>query len=69
MQRALNKCSTYLTLMLTKRIIPCLDVKYGDGNRALVVKGIEFVSLRAAGDPVELAKRHDHEAHNCENRA
>ncbi|MFZ0926720.1 MAG: imidazole glycerol phosphate synthase subunit HisF [Halobacteriota archaeon] len=47
--------------MLTKRIIPCLDVKYGDGNRALVVKGIEFVSLRAAGDPVELAKRYDQE--------
>ena len=47
--------------MLTKRIIPCLDVKYGDGNRELVVKGIEFVSLRAAGDPVELAKRYDQE--------
>ena len=47
--------------MLTKRIIPCLDVKYGDGNRALVVKGIEFVSLREAGDPVELAKRYDEE--------
>ncbi|MGA3359967.1 MAG: imidazole glycerol phosphate synthase subunit HisF [Halobacteriota archaeon] len=47
--------------MLTKRIIPCLDVKYGDGNRALVVKGIEFVSLREAGDPVELAKRYDQE--------
>lgn len=36
--------------MLTKRIIPCLDVK--DGR---VVKGIQFVSLRDAGDPVELA--------------
>src|SRR5674536_159102 len=47
--------------MLTKRIIPCLDVKYGDGNRALVVKGVEFVSLRDAGDPVELAKRYDQE--------
>ena len=34
--------------MLTKRIIPCLDVK--DGR---VVKGIQFVSLRDAGDPVE----------------
>ncbi len=48
-------------MMLTKRIIPCLDVKYGDGNRALVVKGVEFVSLREAGDPVELAKRYDEE--------
>lgn len=36
--------------MLTKRIIPCLDVK--DGR---VVKGVQFVSLRDAGDPVELA--------------
>ena len=34
--------------MLTKRIIPCLDVK--DGR---VVKGINFVQLRDAGDPVE----------------
>ncbi|ETT82027.1 imidazole glycerol phosphate synthase subunit HisF [Viridibacillus sp. FSL R5-0477] len=37
--------------MLTKRIIPCLDVKEGR-----VVKGVQFVSLREAGDPVELAK-------------
>lgn len=37
--------------MLAKRIIPCLDVK--DGR---VVKGINFVGLRDAGDPVELAK-------------
>lgn len=36
--------------MLTKRIIPCLDVKAGR-----VVKGISFVNLRDAGDPVELA--------------
>ena len=36
--------------MLKKRIIPCLDVK--DGR---VVKGINFVDLRDAGDPVELA--------------
>ncbi len=36
--------------MLTKRIIPCLDIK--DGR---TVKGINFVSLRDAGDPVELA--------------
>ena len=37
--------------MLTKRIIPCLDVKNGR-----VVKGINFLNLRDAGDPVELAK-------------
>ena len=40
--------------MLTKRIIPCLDVK--DGR---VVKGINFVNLRDAGDPVEVAKAYD----------
>ncbi|MDD3374962.1 MAG: imidazole glycerol phosphate synthase subunit HisF [Candidatus Omnitrophica bacterium] len=40
--------------MLTKRIIPCLDVK--DGR---VVKGINFIELRDAGDPVECAKTYD----------
>ncbi|MCM2590193.1 imidazole glycerol phosphate synthase subunit HisF [Rossellomorea marisflavi] len=40
--------------MLTKRIIPCLDVKEGR-----VVKGIQFIELRDAGDPVELAKAYD----------
>jgi imidazole glycerol-phosphate synthase subunit HisF len=40
--------------MLTKRIVPCLDVK--DGR---VLKGIQFVELRDAGDPVELAKIYD----------
>ncbi|MCM3585138.1 imidazole glycerol phosphate synthase subunit HisF [Mesobacillus maritimus] len=40
--------------MLTKRIIPCLDVK--DGR---VVKGVQFVQLRDAGDPVELARFYD----------
>ncbi|MED3647564.1 imidazole glycerol phosphate synthase subunit HisF [Halalkalibacterium halodurans] len=40
--------------MLTKRIIPCLDVK--DGR---VVKGVQFVDLRDAGDPVELAAFYD----------
>ena len=39
--------------MLTKRIIPCLDVK--DGR---TVKGINFGNLRDAGDPVELAARY-----------
>jgi imidazole glycerol-phosphate synthase subunit HisF len=42
--------------MITKRIIPCLDVK--DGR---VVKGIQFVQLRDAGDPVELARFYDQE--------
>ena len=40
--------------MLTKRIIPCFDV--ADGR---VVKGISFVELRDAGDPVELARKYD----------
>jgi cyclase len=40
--------------MITKRIIPCLDVK--DGR---VVKGVSFVGLRDAGDPVELATLYD----------
>jgi cyclase len=42
--------------MLAKRIIPCLDVK--DGR---VVKGVNFVGLRDAGDPVEVAQRYDAE--------
>lgn len=42
--------------MLTKRIIPCLDIKNG---RA--VKGVNFLELRDAGDPVELAKRYSEE--------
>lgn len=42
--------------MLTKRVIPCLDVKNGR-----VVKGVNFVGLRDAGDPVELASRYDRE--------
>ena len=40
--------------MLTKRIIPCLDVHEGR-----VVKGVNFVNLRDAGDPVEIAKAYD----------
>lgn len=40
--------------MFTKRIIPCLDVK--DGR---VVKGVNFVGLKDAGDPVEIAKAYD----------
>ncbi|HVN86845.1 MAG TPA: imidazole glycerol phosphate synthase subunit HisF [Candidatus Binatia bacterium] len=42
--------------MLAKRIIPCLDVKEGR-----VVKGVNFVGLRDAGDPVEIAQRYDEE--------
>lgn len=40
--------------MLAKRIIPCMDVTAGR-----VVKGVNFVELRDAGDPVEIAKRYD----------
>ena len=40
--------------MLAKRIVPCLDVHAGR-----VVKGVNFVSLRDAGDPVEVARRYD----------
>jgi len=43
-------------VMLSKRIIPCLDVK--DGR---VVKGVKFLNLRDAGDPVEIAKRYSDE--------
>ncbi len=42
--------------MLAKRIIPCLDV--ADGR---VVKGVQFLGLRDAGDPVEVARRYDAE--------
>ena len=39
---------------LAKRIIPCLDVENGR-----VVKGVNFVDIRDAGDPVEVAKRYN----------
>jgi len=42
--------------MLAKRIIPCLDV-----DRGRVVKGVNFLNLRDAGDPVEVARRYDEE--------
>ncbi|MCG5500723.1 imidazole glycerol phosphate synthase subunit HisF [Ectothiorhodospira lacustris] len=42
--------------MLAKRIIPCLDV-----DRGRVVKGVNFVDIRDAGDPVEIARRYDAE--------
>ncbi|GFO97321.1 imidazole glycerol phosphate synthase subunit HisF [groundwater metagenome] len=44
--------------MLTKRIIPCLDVTL-DKKGGCVVKGVEFVHLKEAGDPVELAKKYN----------
>ncbi|VAW56164.1 Imidazole glycerol phosphate synthase cyclase subunit HisF, partial [hydrothermal vent metagenome] len=43
-------------MSLAKRIIPCLDVKNGR-----VVKGVKFVDIRDAGDPVEVARRYDRE--------
>ena len=43
-------------MSLAKRIIPCLDVC--DGR---VVKGIQFVDIKDAGDPIEVAKRYDNE--------
>ncbi|MBU0501119.1 MAG: imidazole glycerol phosphate synthase subunit HisF [Gammaproteobacteria bacterium] len=42
--------------MLAKRIIPCLDV-----DRGRVVKGVKFVDIRDAGDPVEVARRYNQE--------
>ncbi len=42
--------------MLAKRIIPCLDV-----DKGRVVKGVKFLNLRDAGDPVEVAKRYEQE--------
>ena len=45
-----------MTLPLAKRIVPCLDVDHGT-----VVKGINFLQLRNAGDPVELARRYSDE--------
>ena len=43
-------------MTLTKRIIPCLDVKNGR-----VVKGLNFESIKDAGDPVELAAKYSNE--------
>ena len=43
-------------MTLAKRIVPCLDV-----DKGRVVKGVRFVGLRDAGDPVELARRYDEE--------
>ena len=43
--------------MLAKRIIPCLDIKEGR-----VVKGVNFLGLRDAGDPIELAKKYNEQS-------
>ena len=42
--------------MLAKRIIPCLDI-----NKGRVVKGVNFINLIDAGDPVEIAKKYSDE--------
>ena len=52
----MSLASRYAPGVLAKRIIPCLDVR--DGR---VVKGVRFVGLRDAGDPVEAARRYDAE--------
>lgn len=49
-----NQIKDGAVVMLTKRIIPCLDVTEGR-----VVKGVNFLSLKDAGDPVELARAYD----------
>ena len=43
-------------MSVAKRIIPCLDV-----DKGRVVKGVNFLNIRDAGDPVEIAKRYDKE--------
>jgi cyclase len=53
-QYKLSQLTNWSDFMLKTRIIPCLDVK--DGR---VVKGVNFVGLRDAGDPVEAAKAYD----------
>ena len=46
--------SKTLSKGLAKRIIPCLDV-----DKGRVVKGVQFVDIRDAGDPVEVARRYN----------
>jgi cyclase len=55
-QRPNSQKRTAPTMSLAKRIIPCLDV---DNGR--VVKGVKFIDIRDAGDPVEIARRYDRE--------
>ncbi len=54
--RAFSKPPFHRDVMLAKRVIPCLDV-----DRGRVVKGTNFVNLRDAGDPVEVAARYEEE--------
>ena len=49
-----SSVTDHTAMGLAKRIIPCLDVTAGR-----VVKGVNFVGLRDAGDPVEIARRYD----------
>ncbi len=49
-----SRIHAFTAAVLAKRVIPCLDV-----DRGRVVKGVNFVGLRDAGDPVEVAKRYD----------
>ena len=51
-----ERLTTYSRGMLAKRVIPCLDV-----DRGRVVKGTNFVNLRDAGDPVQVAARYEQE--------
>src|SRR4029078_9433438 len=57
-KEAQHYCDTFfghsLIMSLAKRIIPCLDV-----DKGRVVKGVNFVDIRDAGDPVEIAKRYN----------
>jgi cyclase len=54
--RSFGRCRKAPSSMLAKRVIPCLDV-----DRGRVVKGTNFVNLRDAGDPVEVASRYEKE--------
>src|SRR6516165_8353333 len=56
MHKSAAPACLFHTMGLAKRIIPCLDVAKGR-----VVKGVNFVNLRDAGDPVEVARRYDTE--------
>jgi len=45
--------------MLTKRIIPCIDVDLDDDGNAAVYTGVNFENLKYTGDPVEMAKAYN----------
>ena len=48
-------------MSLAKRVIPCLDI-----DKGRVVKGVKFVDIKDAGDPVEIARRYDQQGANDE---